>query len=156
MKVFQESHPWKSSMKIIHESHPWESSMTVQLRITAISIHNATLPFSEDHDCKPFWACLIIHFVFYFRAQTIWLLIKNDEMENDLPELLSGVIVAISDHETGVKGREEEICGLHVICSNSGWRNTSMLITPDACGRTWGFCDGSKSQPWDPAEFLCI
>ena len=28
-------------------------------------------------------------------------------MENDLPELLSGVIVAISDHKTGIKGPVE-------------------------------------------------
>ena len=32
------------------------SSLYLQLSITAI--HNATMPFSEDRDCKPFSACL--------------------------------------------------------------------------------------------------
>ena len=33
------------------------SSLYLQLSTTAILIHNATLPFSEDRDCKPFLAC---------------------------------------------------------------------------------------------------
>ena len=37
------------------------SSLYLQLSITAILIHNATLPFSEDRDCKPFSACFILN-----------------------------------------------------------------------------------------------
>ena len=39
------------------------------LSITAILIHNATLPFSEDRDCKPFSACLCRH-VYIFKTKT--------------------------------------------------------------------------------------
>ena len=86
MKVIHESHPWKSSMTVIHESYPWKSSTTTNITlyqpnhtkpyqtipnlqslssITAISIHNATLQFSEDRDCEPFSAC-------YLRLPFIW------------------------------------------------------------------------------------
>ena len=51
-----EVRPVKSGDDTFHHNH----TKPYQLSITAISIHNATMPFLEDRDCKPFSACLII------------------------------------------------------------------------------------------------
>ena len=80
MPVIHASHLCQSSMPVIHagrdpphQTIPTKPSQTIsnhikqyhisslylQLSITAIFIHNATLPFSEDRDCKPFSACFI-------------------------------------------------------------------------------------------------
>ena len=45
------------------------SSLYLQLSITAILIHNATLPFLEDRDCKPFLGCLFIEDIFFKQHQ---------------------------------------------------------------------------------------
>ena len=44
-----------------NHNNPYQTIPYLQLSITAILIHNATLPFSEDRDCKPFSACFLRH-----------------------------------------------------------------------------------------------
>ena len=53
-----------------YQTKPYQiSSFYLQLSITAISIHNVTLPFLEDRDCKPFSACFFLCDRMHFRSR---------------------------------------------------------------------------------------
>ena len=73
-----------------YQTKPYQiSSLNLQLSITAISIHIATLPFSEDRDCKPFSACFIQnHFLFQIEDEDSMKIILDHEQAGSHPHLI--------------------------------------------------------------------